>query len=638
MHKNESAPRCSPWRALALYVAAGALWLGAGRALVPLLVTDPARVAALWRAQEVIWVLLSGACVAWLWARLQRAEQHGDTERLRLAAAVVDNTAEGIVVTDARSHILSTNAAFSRLLGYEPHELIGQRPSVFKSGRHDKAFYDAMWASVHDTGHWRGEIWNKRKSGEVFPERMSLSAVRDAHGKTTHYVCMFTDISEEKQREEQLQFLAHRDALTGLANRPALMQTLEHAVESARISGEKLAVIWLNLNRFKDVNDSYGHAVGDEVLRHIARQLQRAYPDASLARMSGDEMVVLVRHLPDEDAAADIAEHLIQTVAKPWKSPDGFSVVVSVRAGICCYPLHRQSAALLVQGAHAAAYGAKAGQGGSNLWCFFSEGMTQAARERMALESRLRHAMAHGHLQLYYQPQVDMATGRIMGCEALIRWLDPEQGMVSPALFIPVAEATGLIGPLGAWALEAACHQAQAWHAQGLPPISMAVNVSLHQFLLTNVVECTRAALEKSGLPASSLELEITESALAQRPDEALEVLRRLKRLGLRLAIDDFGTGYSSLAHLKRFPIDLLKIDQSFIRDIPHSTDDMAISRAVIAMGQNMGLKVLAEGVETPEQLEFLRQHGCDFYQGYLRSKPVQAADFERLLQEDAAR
>ena len=264
--------------------------------------------------------------------------------------------------------------------------------------------------------------------------------------------------------------------------------------------------------------------------------------------------------------------------------------------------------------------------------------MTQAARERMALESRLRHAMAHGHLQLYYQPQMDMATGRIMGCEALIRWLDPEQGMVSPALFIPVAEATGLIGPLGAWALEAACHQAQAWRAQGLPPISMAVNVSLHQFLLTNVVECTRAALEKSGLPASSLELEITESALAQRPDEALEVLRRLKRLGLRLAIDDFGTGYSSLAHLKRFPIDLLKIDQSFIRDIPHSTDGMAISRAVIAMGQNMGLMVLAEGVETPEQLEFLRQHGCDFYQGYLRSKPVQAADFERLLQEDAAR
>lgn len=565
-----------------------------------------------------------------------KTQQRQEEERLRLAATVVDNTAEGIVVTDAFSNILSTNAAFSQLLGYEPAELVGKRPSSFKSGRHDKAFYDDMWANLHRTGHWRGEIWNKRKNGEIFPERMSLNAVKDEHGRTTHYVCMFTDISQEKQREEQLQFLAHRDALTGMANRTWFSQELERLVSTAPERGEKLAVILLNLDRFKDVNDSYGHAVGDEVLRHIARQVQSALrPGDLIARMTGDEIVVLARNLGECGDASEIAERLIQAAAQPWKSPDGFAVVVSVSAGICCYPQHAHTAALLVQGAHAAVYGAKEGKGGSNLWCFFNEDMTQAARERIALESRLRNALAQGHLQMFYQPQIDIATGNIMGCEALMRWFDPVEGMISPARFIPVAETSGLIGPLGEWALTESCRQAQTWRDQGLPAISMAVNVSLHQFLLTDIVGCTRKALEESGFPAASLELEITESALAERPDEALNVLRNLKSLGLRLAVDDFGTGYSSLAHLKRFPIDVLKIDQSFIRDIPNSPDDMAISRAVIAMGQSMGMDVLAEGVETAAQLEFLRQHGCNFYQGYFCSKPLPGAEFTRLLERE---
>ena len=562
-----------------------------------------------------------------------KTQQRQEDERLRLAATVVDNTIEGVVVTDAQSNILSTNPAFTRLLGYESTELIGQRPSAFKSGKHDKAFYDAMWASIHRTGHWRGEIWNKRKNGEIFPERMSLSAVKDGDGKTTHYVCMFTDISEEKQREAKLEFLAHCDALTGLGNRAWFAQELTRLVEDAADTGEKLAVLLLNLDRFKDVNDSYGHAVGDEVLRHIARQVQQALrPGDLIARMAGDEIVVLARHLEDAEDASSIAERLIQAAAQPWKSPDGFAVVVSVSAGICCFPQHAQKASSLVQGAHAAVYGAKEGKGGSNWWCFFSEDMTLAARERIALESRLRNALAQGHMRLFYQPQIEIASGRLIGCEALIRWFDPEEGMISPARFIPVAETSGLIGPLGEWVLQEACRQAQAWKAQGLPAISIAVNVSLHQFLLTDIVGCTRDALQRSGLAAECLELEITESALAERPDEALTVLRQLKKLGLRLAIDDFGTGYSSLAHLKRFPIDLLKIDQGFIRDIPQSADDMAISHAVIAMGQSMGMQVLAEGVETTAQLEFLRQHGCNFYQGYLCSKPVPAADFAALL------
>ena len=567
-----------------------------------------------------------------------KTQQHQEQERLRLAAAVVDNTAEGIVVTDAHSRIVSTNAAFSRMLGYEEQELLGQNPSVFKSGRHDRAFYAAMWETLQRSGHWRGEIWNKRKNGEIFPERMSLSAVYDPQGAVTHYVCMFTDISAEKQREQQLQFLAHKDVLTGLPNRHWFMQELGQEVAAAQQHGEPLAVILLNLDRFKDVNDSYGHAVGDQVLRHIAQQLQSAMrPGDLIGRMAGDEMVVIARGVADSSAAGQIAERLIAAAARPWQSPDGFAVVVSVRAGICCFPQHASQAAALVQGAHAAVYGAKEGKGERNLWCSFHEDMTLAARERMALEARLRDAMAQGHLQLHYQPQVDMATGRIIGCEALLRWNDPQEGLISPARFIPVAERSGLIGPLGTWVLQEACRQAQAWVAQGLPAISMAVNVSLHQFLLTDIVGATRNALAQSGLPAQQLELEITESALASRPDEALVVLRALKGLGLRLAIDDFGTGYSSLAHLKRFPIDLLKIDQGFIRDIPQSADDMAISCAVIAMGKSMGMQVLAEGVETSAQLEFLREHGCHFYQGYLFSRPLPASALASLLQVQQA-
>ena len=560
-----------------------------------------------------------------------------EQERLRMAAAVVENTAEGIVVTDAHSHILSVNQAFTRLLGYTEAELLGQTPRAFKSGRHGKDFYQAMWQSLQQTGHWRGEIWNRRKNGEVFPERMSLSAVRDAQGDITQYVCMFTDISEEKARQQQLEFLAHKDPLTGLSNRSWFGQELERAVQQSRQSGAKMAVLLLNLDRFKDVNDSYGHAVGDEVLKHIARQVQAALrPGDMIGRMAGDELIVVARDLHGHADAADITERLIRAAAQPWHSPDGFAVVVGVSAGICMFPEHADSTAGLLQGAHAAVYGAKEGKGERSGWCFFNESMTAAARERMALEAKLRQAMARGQMQLYYQPQVDIATGRITGAEALLRWIDPHEGFISPARFIPVAESSGLIGPLGEWVIHEACRQAQAWRVQGLPAISVAVNVSLHQFLLTDLTDCTARALQTSGYPAQALELEITESALAERPDEALLVLRKLRGLGVRLAIDDFGTGYSSLAHLKRFPIDVLKIDQGFIRDIPHRSDDMAISRAIIAMGRSLDLQVLAEGVETAEQLAFLRSNGCDYFQGYLCSKPLPPAEFAALLARPA--
>ena len=562
-------------------------------------------------------------------AALQASEAHE-----RLAATVVGNTIEGVLVTDALSRILSVNAAVTRLLGYTEAELLGKTPSVFKSGRHDRAFYEAMWTSMHQTGHWQGEIWNRRKNGEIFPEYMSLSAVRDPAGTVTHYVCMFTDISEEKARERQLEYLARNDALTGLSNRAWFASQLGHVVQEARASGEHAAVLLLNLDRFKDVNDSYGPTTGDEVLKHIARQVQSALrPGDVLGRLAGDELVVVARHLRHADGAAAVARSLIAAVAEPWRSPDGFEVVVGVSVGICMFPEHADSAELLQQGAHAAVYGAKAQ--GRGAWCFFHEAMTQAARERLALESRLRLALAQGHLMVVYQPQVDIATGRILGAEALVRWNDPEEGMISPARFIPVAETSGMIGPLGEWVLREVCRQGQQWRAEGLPDLTLAVNVSPRQFLLTDLAGCASGALADSGFPAELLELEVTETALAERTEEeARQVLTRLRGLGLRIAVDDFGTGYSSLAQLKRFPIDVLKIDQGFIRDIPQSEDDMAISAAIIALGHSMGLSVLAEGVETEGQLAFLRERGCDAYQGYLCSRPLPAPEFAALLRE----
>lgn len=560
-------------------------------------------------------------------AALQRSEA-----RQRLAATVVDNTMEGVVVTDAHSRILSVNAAFTRLLGYTEEELLGKTPRVFKSGRHDRAFYEAMWAALLDTGHWQGEIWNRRKNGEIFPEHMSLSAVRDTAGEITHYVCMFTDISEEKAQQRQLEYLAHNDPLTGLSNRTWFGHQLELAVQEARASGEHIAVLLLNLDRFKDVNDSYGHTTGDEVLKHIARQVQSALrPGDVLGRMAGDELAVVARNLRHADGAAAVARHLIRAVAEPWRSPDGLEVVAGVSVGICMFPDHAHTPELLLQGAHAAVYGAKAR--GRGAWCFFHETMTQAARERLELESRLRLALMQGHLQMVYQPQVDIATGRILGAEALVRWNDPQEGLISPARFIPVAETSGVIGPLGEWVLREVCRQGQAWRDAGLPELMLAVNVSPRQFHLTDLAGCTSGALADSGFPARLLELEITETALAERTEEARQVLVRLRELGVRVAVDDFGTGYSSLAQLKRFPIDVLKIDQGFIRDIPQSEDDMAISAAIIAMGHSMGLSVLAEGVETPGQLAFLRERGCDTYQGYLCSRPLPAEGFAALLQ-----
>lgn len=649
MHKEGAAQPTWPYWILALYTLTALLWLAGIERLLAQWTQDAAQIARWKDWQGYVSIFLNAAMAGWLLRRLLRSEAvrraevlrraallRQQEERQRLAATVVDNTIEGVIVTDANSKILSVNAAFTRLLGYTEQEMLGQTPRMFKSGRHGQAFYEAMWDSMRSTGHWQGEIWNRRKNGEVFPERMSLSAVYDSANRVTHYVCMFTDISAEKAQQKRLEFLARKDPLTGLDNRAWFGNRLENALETAAAKSSQLAVMLININRLRDFNDSYGHAVGDQVLCHVASRVQAVLrPGDLIGRMTGDEIAVAALDLGSEIDAAQLAQRLIAAAAQPWHTPDGMEVITRVSVGMCVYPQHASTAEGLLQGAHSAVHVAKQ-HSGADAWCFFQEDMTQAARERLELEARLRQALAEGHLRLYYQPQIEIATGQLIGAEALLRWHDPVEGMISPARFIPVAESSGVIGPVGEWVIREACAQGQRWRALDLPDITLAVNVSLHQFMLTDIVGSTQAALADAGFPAAQLELEITESALAQQPEEALQVLRKLSALGLRLAIDDFGTGYSSLAHLKRFPIDVLKIDQGFIRDIPQSGDDMAISAAVIAMGHSMGLKVLAEGVETAEQLDFLRERGCDQFQGYLCSRPLPADAFEALLRQSS--
>lgn len=559
-------------------------------------------------------------------------ERRGAEERQRLAAAVIDSTQEGVMITDHERRIVSVNRAFTELLGYREDEVLGRTPALLHSDRQDPLFYQQMWQQIGRTGCWQGEVWNRRKSGEMFPEWLSISAVRDSRQQITHYVGVFADISQLKASEAELEFLAHHDPLTRLPNRLLFLTRLQDLIGSA----QRAAVLMLDLDRFKDVNDSYGHLAGDELLGQVAGRLSARLPEcALLARLGGDEFAVLLPDLMRPEDAARLARELIEALCHPWHLSNGAEVVIGASVGICLLPDHGNTPQALLQGADAALYRAKAD--GRGVHRYYSDDLTLAARSRLDMEARLRRALAERQLQLGYQPQYEIASGRLVGAEVLLQWTDPELGPVPAARFIPVAEATGMIGEIGAWVLREACQQGQRWLDEGLPTLMLAVNVSPRQFRHGDLAELVTHVLSETGYPAQHLELELTESALMERESEVQATLQKLRGLGVNLAIDDFGTGYSSLAYLKRFPLDVLKIDRGFIAEIPHNRDDMEIAAAVIAMGHSLGLKVLAEGVENEAQLAFLRLKGCDFFQGFLRHRPLPARVMAAVLRESCA-
>jgi len=554
---------------------------------------------------------------------------------LRIAAIAFESN-EPMVITDANNIILQVNQAFTKSTGYTKEEAVGRKINLLKSGRHGEAFYKAMWETIERTGTWQGEIWDRRKNGEIYPKWLIISVVKGDDGTVTHYVGTHIDITERKAAEEQIKQLAFYDPLTQLPNRRLLQERLKHGIDVERRDGKQLALLMLDLDRFKSVNDSMGHLAGDELLQQVAERITNRLREVDMvARLGGDEFIVLLEDIAHPEDAARVAEDIIADLSKPFCMDQGEDILISASIGISLYPQHGGSPQLLMDHADAALYQAK--DAGRGCFAYFSEDLTIAARERIALELRLRKAIEQQDLRVFYQPQVDIASGRIVGAEALVRWADPVDGLIPPIRFIPIAEETGLILAIGEWVLRETCRQGRQWLDAGLPPLNLAVNVSPHQFRRSDICSLVATVLSETGFPAHQLELEITESGLMENQGNATEILNSLRDQGIRLAIDDFGTGYSSLAYLKHFPLDLLKIDKSFIDDIPHLEDDMEIASSIIAMGHILGFKVLAEGVETPEQLAFLQEKGCDMYQGYIQSKPMPAEEFAEFLGKMAA-
>ncbi|MEW6164768.1 MAG: EAL domain-containing protein [Pseudomonadota bacterium] len=556
----------------------------------------------------------------------RRAADH----RLDLSDKVFQNTQEGIVVTDAAGNIVSVNPAFTAVTGYLAEEVLGRNPKVLKSGMHDDDFYRAMWAEIHECGQWMGEIWNRRKNGEIYPEWLNISAVRPASGEPAYYVAVFSDISLVKQNEERLHRLAHYDALTDLPNRLLLADRLHHALAHAERSGTQVALLFVDLDRFKLVNDSLGHRAGDLLLQEVARRLRGAVRSQdTVARIGGDEFTVILPDLASPAGAANVAEKIIEALALPFVI-EGHDLFVTASVGIAIYPLTADTPDNLIKHADIAMYQAK--EQGRNNYLFYRRGHDEQSRDLFELENGLRHALERDELRLVYQPEVEIETGRIVAVEALLRWRHPTRGEVSPAEFIPVAEDSGLIGQIGEWVLRQACAQNRTWQAQGLPPVRVAVNLSVRQLRHVRFAEKVAEILDETGLEADWLEVELTESTVMHYAKETMGVLWQLKSMGIRLSIDDFGTGYSALSYLKRLPVDTLKIDRSFVEGLESDGNDRAISDAIIALGNSLKLRVVAEGVETSEQLGFLREHHCCDAQGFLFSSPLDADDLTGLL------
>jgi diguanylate cyclase (GGDEF)-like protein/PAS domain S-box-containing protein len=542
--------------------------------------------------------------------------------QLTLADQVLAETRQGVAITDADANLVRVNAAFSRITGYSASDVLGRNPRLLQSGRHDAAFYRELWSAVVRDGSWRGEIWNRRKSGEVYPQWLSVSQVRDASGRVGHYVALFSDLSESKQAQEEIDFLSRHDALTGLANRQLFNERLEHALTRVARKG-RLAVLNLDLDRFKQINDTLGHADGDRLLVEVSRRVaSELLPSDTLARLGSDEFALLLEERAEAPPVAALARELLTRIAKPLMLGDR-ELVVTACIGISLYPDDGVDADSLARHASHALSAAK--RQSRNSFQFFDRSLTEGALERLITEQALRGAIARDELRLAYQPQVRLSDEALVAVEALVRWQHPELGLVPPAEFIPLAEEIGLISEIGAWVLDAACAQVAGWDQQGFSVPRIAVNLSARQLDEIALASTVAATLRAHRVEAMRLELEVTESMLMRQPEAARSLLSELKGLGARISIDDFGTGYSSLAMLRLLPLDQLKIDRSFVRDIGRDKNDETIVRTIIAMARTLGLETVAEGVENAEQHRFLSQEQVDLGQGYRFAKPLTA-------------
>ncbi len=550
-------------------------------------------------------------------------------DRLRLAAAVFDNVGEAIVVIDHAHVVRAVNSAFERMTGFAAEGVVGLKLSLFAAEVNEPVLIEEAWATAAKGGIWQGEIWARRADGDVFPAAMAVTGVVGEGGAVGSYVLLAHDVTRRKMDEQRIRFHASHDTLTKLANRHTVMESLADAIVRAEVSGQRLAVLFMDVNRFKDVNDSFGHAAGDDLLRQVARRLKGCVRASDIiGRLGGDEFVVALPNLQDPSGAVACVEKVLYAFSEPF-SVASRDLYCSTSIGVALYPDDADTAEQLLSSADAAMYHCKAG---GRSYSFYDQDMNRQAVERVNLENDLRRALAEGQFRLHYQPKLNARTRRITGAEALIRWSHPERGEVSPALFIPVAERAGLVGAIGDWALNEACAQMKWWRDQGLDFGCVSVNLSPAQFHDAALKDKVERALALCHLPPSALELEITETMMATEVDRAIAILTQLGAMGVRMSIDDFGTGYSSLAYLKLFPVDTLKIDRAFVKELPGNAKDGAIGASVVALATNLGFDVIAEGVETPDQAEYLLDKGVTAMQGYLFSPPVSADRFTQLL------
>ena len=554
-------------------------------------------------------------------------------EYLRKLTHGIEHSASAVMITDVHGTIEYVNLKFTQLTGHTPEEVIGSTPRILKSESTPREVFDDLWKTILSGREWRGEILNRRKSGEVYWSIASINPLHDEKGEITHFIANFEDINERKNAESTIERLAYYDPLTDLPNRRMLQDRLELALKRSRRQETCAALIYLDLDRFKHINDSLGHPAGDKLLREMANRFTGVLRDDDIVcRLGGDEFAVILHDIHHDRDAVPVAQKLIAAAAEPMLL-DGHEVAVSGSAGIALFPKDGSDGKTLEKHADIALYHAK--EEGKNTFRFYSEDLNNRFGDRIAMEQGLRRLLERQELELYYQPKVAVATGRVSGVEALVRWNSPEFGMVSPLRFIPLAEETGQIIPIGEWVLRTACRQQLAWQQEGLQ-LSMAVNLSAVQFKSPDLVQRIAAIIDESGINPENLELELTESALVDKPEKAVRILEQLRSLGCGLSIDDFGTGYSSLSYLKNFPVTVLKIDRSFVRDLAHDSGDRAIAQSVVNLATNLDMQTVAEGVEHPEQLAILKEIGCTYIQGYYYSRPVpggQIPEFVRSLE-----
>lgn len=550
--------------------------------------------------------------------------EHLNSQRQReLAMSVIDAAAEGLIVTDLTGQIIMVNAAFSRITGYEAVDVLGQNPRILKSGRHDQVFYEQMWLALIQDGFWEGQIWNKNKDGMIYPEWVSIRTVRDEKGQAQLYVAMFFDRTEYEALESRLRYLSDYDVLTGLPNRGYFLNRLALAIAHVKRRRQHLAICVVNLRQFRAINDALGHHEGDRLLKEMAQRIQKELPlDDLVTRLDGAEFALLLFETAGERDIVEVVDSIINEIEKPWSYKDT-EFQITARVGIAVFPQDGEDGETLLKNATVVVQ--RETEDSQAHYQFYAADINDQIREKFLWVQRLRLAVQRQEFVLHYQPQVDVLSRRMIGVEALVRWQHPELGLISPLGFIPLAEETGLILPIGEWVLRTACQQNKVWQEAGYPPIRVAVNLSALQFRQPDLAQKISQVLHETGLEARWLELETTESVAMQDVHFTLPILEELRAMGVGLSLDDFGTGYSSLSYLKRFPIRTVKVDKSFVKEIPNSPEDSAIVSMIIALAKCLKLRVIAEGVETVAQLSFLEELECEEAQGYLLSRPVPA-------------